>query len=303
MNVSLQVNQPVRSLLVTLLLVMGGFMLIGPAIGLAVASAFYPGDLWKDIADPATAGHPMFDALMVIQGIAALLGLILLPVLHLIVAERHQLPDYFRGPAGLEVLLATLLAGICLQIVLSPVVEWNMQVRLPDFMKEFEAWARHQENIRLELTRLLTTFQSNIDFIVALLVIGVLPGVGEELVFRGIIQNRILQATGNIHLAVWISAFLFSAIHLQFYGLVPRMLLGAFFGYLYAGSGNLLVPVFAHFAHNAITLLMIYLYQLDISSINPEDNTAAPLYAVLISGIMFIGLLYYLRRLFRLAHR
>lgn len=298
MNSRLKVDSPVRSFLVVLVLVIGGFTLIGPAVGIALATPFYSGNLMEDVLHPLSAPPDIFDALMIIQATAALLGLILLPLAYITLTEHQKISDLLTGRADVPVLAVVMLAGLCLQVLLSPVAYWNMHMEFPEFLKQFETWARQQEDMRMELTRLLTTFSSHGQFAVALLVIAVLPGIGEEFVFRGILQNRLEQITGNVHVAVWISAILFSAIHVQFFGFVPRMLLGAFFGYLYAGSGNLLVPVFAHFAHNAVTLLMIYLYQLDISDIHPDESEAAPLYLVIPAAIIFSGLLLYLQKLF-----
>lgn len=299
MNDQIKVANPFRSLLVALLLITGGFTLLGPALGLALATPFYPGDLLSDIMHPTHAMPDIFRALMIIQGTAAMVGLILLPLLFVTVAEHQKITAFLKGRANLQVLALVLLAGICLQVMLSPVADWNLHIRFPEFLKDFEVWARRQEDARMELTRLLTTFSSPGRFFTALLVIAVLPGIGEELVFRGIVQNRLHQLSRNLHVAVWLSALLFSAIHLQFYGFVPRLLLGAFFGYLYGWSGNLAIPVFAHFMHNALTLLMIYLYQLNLSSIHPEEAEPAPLTLVALCTMFFLIIVYYLQKLFR----
>ncbi len=285
-----------------MLLITGVFTLLGPALGMALAAPFYPGNLLNDLLNPASARPEIFQALMIVQGTAATLGLILVPLLFITAAEQQNLSAFFRGRANGPVLVTVLLAGLCLQIMLSPVVDWNMRIHLPEFLKPFEEWARRQEDARLELTRLLTTFTSHSQFLIAVLIIAVLPGIGEELVFRGIVQNRLHQLTRNVHAAVWVSALLFSAIHLQFFGFIPRMLLGAFFGYLYYGSGNLAVPVFAHFTHNAITLTMIYLYQLNLSSIHPEQAEPAPVWLVAVCTAVFIAISFYLQKLFDRPH-
>lgn len=298
MNEQLRVEHPFRSLMVVFLLVIGGFTLLGPALGMILAMPFYPGDLLHDITNPTAARPEIFHAMMIVQGTAALIGLIIMPLLFISLSEHQKISALLQGRADVRVLLTIIVAGLCLQVMLSPVADWNMHIRFPEFLKDFETWARRQEDVRMELTRLLTTFSSHNQFFIALVVIAVLPGIGEELVFRGIIQNRLHQLTGNLHAAVWMSALLFSAIHLQFYGFVPRMLLGAFFGYLYAGSGSIMAPVFAHFMHNALTLLLIYLYQLDITSIHPENTEPAPFSMVIICTVIFLVSVFYLQRLF-----
>ena len=159
-------------------------------------------------------------------------------------------------------------------------------------MKSMEEKAR-------EMTQVLTNFSSTGRLLVAFLVIAVLPGIGEELVFRGLLQNKLLALTRNPHVAIWVSAALFSAVHFQFYGFLPRMLLGAVFGYLYVWSGNLWVPILAHFVNNAFTLLMVYLYQQKISDYDAEGSMGATLPMVLGSVLLTARILFYLYTYFR----
>jgi hypothetical protein len=84
--------------------------------------------------------------------------------------------------------------------------------------------------------------------------------------------------TGNIHLAVWLTAFLFSAIHFQFFGLVPRMVLGALFGYYFYWTGNIWLSVFGHSLNNGLTLVGLYLYKQNLSPIDVEDPEQIPWY-------------------------
>jgi membrane protease YdiL (CAAX protease family) len=170
---------------------------------------------------------------------------------------------------------------------------------MPDFLKGFEYWAREKEDIAAELTAYLTQFDSFGNFALAFFVIAILAGVGEELVFRGMLQPELQRATGNIHAAIWISAILFSAIHLQFFGFVPRMLLGVMFGYLYYWSGNIIIPMLAHFVNNGFSLLMVYLYQLGIISIDLESGESASPLLVAFFTIITFGLLLYLKKFHR----
>ncbi len=106
--------------------------------------------------------------------------------------------------------------------------------------------------------------------------IALIPAIGEELVFRGLIQPKIYKMSRNVHVAVWLTGFIFSFIHLQFYGLIPRMLLGVLFGYLYAWSGNLWYSILGHFINNGFTLIMYYLHQRQSVTINIEDTASVP---------------------------
>jgi len=118
------------------------------------------------------------------------------------------------------------------------------------------------------------------------------------LVFRGMLQPQLLRATKNIHVAIWTTAILFSAFHLQFFGFVPRMLLGALFGYLYYWSGNLLMPMFAHFVNNGFSVLMLYLNQKSVIDMDMESTEAAPWPAVIIFTLIAGAMLYYYKKFF-----
>lgn len=98
------------------------------------------------------------------------------------------------------------------------------------------------------------------SFIMVLFTIGVVPALCEELAFRGAMQPLLAKATGNIHVAVWLTAAVFSAIHLQFYTFLPRLLLGAMLGYLVVWTGSLMTSMFAHLVNNVMALLMHRMY-------------------------------------------
>ncbi len=91
--------------------------------------------------------------------------------------------------------------------------------------------------------------------------IALLPALGEELLFRGVAQRLLANWSGNAHVAVWVAAILFSAIHMQFLGFVPRLCMGAALGYLFLWSGNRWYPIIAHFANNAMAVVIVYMQQ------------------------------------------
>lgn len=287
-------KHPLGSILLILLNVFFGFVIVGPMLGLGAASLFYEGDLLNDIQNPES--HPgVIGALLVTQSIATLIGLILFPAIQLVAIEHKRLAPFFPSQRNtLIILFLVMLLGITFMVSISPLVEWNINLKFPSFLKDFETWAREQEDRTAKLTAAMTNLNSIGDLFIGLFVIALLPAIGEELVFRGLFQNEFFRGTSNIHLAIWISAFIFSAIHIQFYGFVPRLLLGALFGYLYYWSGNLLIPMFAHFFNNAFGVTMIYLNHQKITDINVEDNTAFPLQYVIINSALTVGLLYYI---------
>lgn len=284
-----------------LLMLFMGFVVIGPIIGLLFAIPLYEGSVLQMIDDLQNASaHPELKLpLMVMQGIAASIGLILIPLLYIKIFFKENPLNYFKIiPQHQRALLLTFVLVITFMVVNSVFIEWNAHLKFPAFLKDFEAWARLRENTAEELTKMLTSFDTPWEFLLGFVVIAIVPAVGEELVFRGMIQKELHRGTGNIHLAIWLSAILFSAIHMQFFGFVPRMFLGALFGYLYAWSGNLWLPIVAHFVNNGFTITMLYFHQLGHFDFDIESTEAPPWYFALGFAVITFAILKYLKNFF-----
>jgi uncharacterized protein len=279
--------------LVVLVGALGGFTLIGPFIGLAVAFPFYSGDLLNylsDIGDPV--GKPfMKTPMMIVQGVATFVGLAVIPTMMWSSMTNRKVTELIKENKP-NIILFLMAAGIVVFFMgpNSVVIELNSKMNLPD--GGFESWARDFEERAGELTKYLTSFSTLGQYLGGVLVIAILPALGEELVFRGYLQPAFQRATKNPHVAIWLSAILFSALHLQFYGFIPRVLLGAVFGYLYLWSGNLLIPMFAHFVNNFLAVTMIYSGLSDLPGMELEEPTAMPWYLVVITTAVFVSLTY-----------
>jgi uncharacterized protein len=134
----------------------------------------------------------------------------------------------------------------------------NQQMILPEAFAGIEAWMKTSEVQMAKLTEQLLNVHTLHALIFNVMLIAMIPALGEELFFRGSVQG-IIGEKMNIRFAIWISAIVFSAIHLQFYGFFPRLLMGAFFGYLLFWSDNLWLPIVAHFSNNAVAIVFYYL--------------------------------------------
>jgi membrane protease YdiL (CAAX protease family) len=292
-------RHPLISVILILFTMAIGFIVIGPLLGFLIALPFYDGtifELTEKITNPIN--HPEIRMpLMIIQGGATLFGLILIPFLYLFSIERVN-PIQWLTSKTTSWLIILVTAAIVLSFMAtnSIFIEWNATFTFPEFLKDFEHWAREREDLAEKLTKFFVTFETNGQFLIGVVVIAVLPAIGEELVFRGMLQPELFRATGNHHAAVWISAIIFSAFHMQFFGFVPRMLLGALFGYLYLWSGNLLLPMVAHFVNNGFSVLMMYLYQKGTVTVDMESPETAPWPVVLIFTAIFVTLLYYFKK-------
>ncbi len=149
-----------------------------------------------------------------------------------------------------------LLLGAAVMISAGPLIDWlNAWNQDWSFTGKWFSAARDLEDQATRLTKALLAPASPIESLTTFIMVAVLAAVWEELVFRGILQRLIEAWTRNGHIAIWTAALIFSAIHLQFFSFVPRLLLGALLGYLYWWSRNLWVPILAHFLNNAIFIV------------------------------------------------
>ncbi|MCX6290697.1 MAG: CPBP family intramembrane metalloprotease [Bacteroidetes bacterium] len=171
--------------------------------------------------------------------------------------------------------------------------ELNSRMSLPSFLSGMEKWMKESEDKAAELTKNFLEMHSTSDLLFNIFMIALLPALGEELLFRGIIQRIFSEWSKNIHIGVWTSAVLFSTMHMQFYGFIPRMLLGALLGYLLVWSGSLWLPIIAHFVNNASAVLFTYLFNEKIISVDPDKiGMEGEQASVLISVILFATLLW-----------
>ena len=139
------------------------------------------------------------------------------------------------------------------------IIAWNESMQLPESMKGIEEWMRNSENNAAIMIKTMLGQPDIPNLIMSILIVGVLAGLSEELFFRGALQKILLSKPMNVHVAIWVTAFIFSSIHMQFYGFIPRLLLGAFFGYLVVWSRSLWLPIVAHAFNNITTVFVTWL--------------------------------------------
>jgi membrane protease YdiL (CAAX protease family) len=293
-------NRPAwLSIILILITIFLGFVVIGPLIGFVLAMPFYDGtifDLPLKLSNPTA--HPEIRLpLLIMQGSATFFGLIVFPYLYLLGIEKVDAMSWLKNKhSSWLLILVTALTVISFMAPNSLIIEWNSNFVFPDFLKEFGEWARENETKAEEITRFCATFSSPGDFIMGMVIIALFPAIGEELAFRGMLQPELTRLTGNKHAGIWISAIIFSAFHMQFFGFVPRMLLGALFGYLYVWSGNFIFPMIAHFVNNGFLVLMLYLNQVGAITVDIDSPEAAPWPLIVSSTFVFAALLLYFKK-------
>ena len=158
----------------------------------------------------------------------------------------------------------------------------NQNLQLPELLGGVEEWMKEKEESAVYLTEVIIKTKTLNGLLLNLLIVALLPAIGEELLFRGVILRLINNITKNPHWAVIISALLFSAFHLQFYGFLPRFTLGLVLGYLFIITNNLWVPIFIHFINNAAAVIVFNLHYNGYIKVSMEDfgSLSNPIYII-----------------------
>ncbi len=187
----------------------------------------------------------------------------------------------FKNLMWVVVLFLVAIPGINL------LAERNASLHLPESFRNFENWARAAEQQAKVMTYAFLNMKSISDLIINIFVIGFVAAFTEELFFRGMIQKHLVQLFESPHIAIWLSAALFSFLHGQFLGFFPRLLLGAMLGYVFHYSNSLWASIIGHFINNSIQVIIAYalLDHFNIEEINTMQSSTAEQWIGYISGV------------------
>ena len=217
----------------------------------------------------------------------------------LVVAWSNSSPKQYLALTNSSGLAKAMIFGVLAFVLsyafISFLNQWNKAIELPQALQPIEQWMRALEDSAVKTTERLLSGKSPLELIANLFFVAVLAAVSEELFFRGALQQFLHEMTKSGHAAVWISSFIFSAIHLQFYGFFPRLLLGALLGYLFLYTRNLWVPILVHFINNAAVIIITYFWGetewfrcAEEMAVTPAFAGAALVSAVATSVLFFI---------------
>jgi membrane protease YdiL (CAAX protease family) len=236
-------------LLVVLLI--PGFLLFGAEISLITtpSSAFGANEL------------AFLRYMVIVQDIAIFIVPAVI-ILYLMKTENNAAIPDLKTPHLKEILLVIMLAFFLFPIT-NFTGQLNSEMHLPDWMSGLEKWMIEKEDQADGLIDLLISSNTFWVMLLNIIMIAVLPAIGEELIFRGVFQKIFYKLFRSGHLAVWFTAIIFSAVHFQFLGFIPRFILGLVFGYLYLWSGTLWLPIIAHFVNNAVPVVGTYIHAFD----------------------------------------
>jgi len=285
-------RHPFSSLLLLLMIALGGLFLFG---FLAIfIGYFWYGPAAVSVLKGGTSSIGMQKLFLSLSSI----GMFIFPPLLFARLESRNPFSYLKinAPKPWHLLIVAIVLMMCAV----PFIEWtvliNQQMKLPAFLQQFETWMAYKEIEAEILTKQLLIMNTVPDLLLNLVIIALIPAIGEEFLFRGCIQKIVTTWTNNTHLGIWIAAIVFSAIHIQFYGFLPRMILGALFGYLLVYSKSIWVPVAAHFFNNAYAVFNAFLLQKQGQSLDSLNKPELQKWYLVILSIIFTAILF---RIFR----
>ncbi len=228
--------------------------------------------------------------------VAQQIGLFLAPAILLAIVEGKKPSNFYglKAPKAELLILVTVLS-ICWMPIMGLSNELNQKMVFPGFLKGLESWMRAMEDNGAKATEAILQMKSISMLLVNLFVVAVVPAICEEFIFRGALQRVIFRLKSNPHIAIWLSAFIFSAIHFQFFGFLPRLLLGAAFGYIYFWTGSIWYAVFAHFLNNGYAVVVAFYLQANNKSISSANEITLPWYGYIISAILTLVLFKFLK--------
>ena len=189
------------------------------------------------------------------------------------------------------------LGGILVMFISLPTINlltnWNENIQLPASLAKIEEVFKSMEETAAELKEQMLNVDTISGLIINLIVIALIPAIGEELTFRGVVQQFLTKTCKNAHVAIILSAAIFSAIHFQFYGFLPRMVLGVFLGYFFYMTKSLWTSILMHFANNALAVTAYYFNNIDVIDIDVDSVGATSWYITIISAIGCISIIVY----------
>ena len=254
-------------------------LFISGLVGVAISAAFmFSGDTGMKIA----------------QGLSSIFMFVVPPIVYYYVTRmQHQMHDLgFRKPARpwWLLLLAVALMFISLPVT-NQLTRWNEAMSFGGVFEKLEAYLKMLEETAAATTEKMLNVDTIGGLLLNLLIIALIPAVGEELTFRGVLQQGLCRKM-NPHAAIILSAAIFSFIHFQFYGFLPRMFLGILLGYMFYITGSLWTSIAMHFVNNGTAVVVYYLNYRGLINVDVEHfGEAQSPWLVVISAVVTVALI------------
>lgn len=294
-NYSNNTNSPWMSLLILLGLTLG--CAIGISVLVLIVGLFTAGSIEAlmqgDVANALLIDFKNNTVYSYLSVIASSFGTFLLPAWILQKMEPYNTFFPMRKQGQFLFMALAILLLVAFMPAMEFVGEMNLKMSLPESMKSIEAWMRVQEDSMAELTKNMVMVDSWGLLFVNLFAVAVMPALAEEYYFRGALMNIVQRVAKNPHITIWVTAIIFSAIHIQFFGFFPRMLLGAFFGYMLLWTNNIWIPIVGHFVNNGTVVVIAFYYTRQGKTYEDLQSSGGYTLIVYIASLIVSGLIGY----------
>jgi membrane protease YdiL (CAAX protease family) len=292
----MQMSAPAKLMLVVFLFLL--FLILGSVAAFLLSIPLYHYDLLtlsKIMKSPDAGNISVIKFFQIFQSVF----MFIIPAILAAWLFSENVFTYLKADrkASVITLLMVLIMLIVAVPMLNEVSVINSRLDLPVWLDWLEKKIRASEDSADRLTTLFLVSDTNMDLAVNFLMIAILPAIGEEFLFRGVLQRLLIDWTKNSHLGVILGAFIFSFIHFQFYGFVPRFLLGLCFGYLMLWSGSIWVPVAGHLINNGMAVIFYHfttkpMGETTLDTIGTNDNGNYILYLSVFFTCLLLGMIY-----------
>lgn len=281
------------SLLVIFIGLIAAALLLSSLFGILLLMIVWGPQMLTAIGDAALYSNPtVVAALKVVQIINQVFGLLLPSVIFIVLTRADPIKDFRLNMSLLPLFMAV---SMVFMLIAQPAIGWmgdlNSRLVLPELFAHIEHWFEKSELQASQLTDAFLSTTTMAGLAVNILMIAILPALAEEMVFRGVLQPLLGRILKNKHWGIIISALIFAGIHLQFYGFLPRFALGLAFGYLYLWSGNLWVPITAHFINNLLSVVTEFLFRKGIIDVNAAELGNSGNIQIIMASLLLSGLL------------
>ena len=230
------------------------------------------------------------NALRFMQISSQIFTFVLPPIIYALLVKEKPTNDL--GLKKSKILWA--LVGIAMIFLIMPLnsvfAEWNANLTLPDSMSRIEYLMKQMQEAATEMIEKFVNVDTVGGLILNLFMIAGLAALGEELLFRSIIQTSLIKICKNAHIGILIASAIFSFIHFEFYGFVPRLILGMLLGYMFYFSGSIWIPMLMHFLNNGTVVLVYFLNNKGITNIDVDTFGQTSIPILIISIVVMIVL-------------
>jgi uncharacterized protein len=298
----LQDKPPYLQIIIFILIIIASLFFIN-VLGILIAIPIYGHSFLNGMSEVIDYSDPGYLSKLKYLQIVNQFAFFIIPVLLFAMFTGKTVHGYLK--LNTRPPFAFLLISLGIILVSMPVLNWlsdlNAAMKLPQSLAGVEAWMRNSETQAKDITDAFLKTVSLKAFMVNFLMIAILPAVGEELFFRGVLQRIFQDWFKNIHVAIIVTATVFSIFHFQFYGFFPRLVLGIYLGYIFYWSGSLWVSILVHFLNNGLIVIVSYIAAKGYANLDADNFGNTNSIPIFVSTLVFTCMLIYL--LFRLRRK